>query len=124
MTKPATLGQLRESGVGDVMVGKHVGRLLSVLGGRLGAFREALAAGDETAFEAALERNTTMAEGRATGALAQRLMSFRAALARLDSDDIRDRAGLASASSRSEHQDRGEAHCAALSCTIRGQCPS
>ena len=34
--------QLRETGVGDLVVGKHVGRLVSVLGGRLGAFRDAL----------------------------------------------------------------------------------
>ena len=27
-------GQLRESGVGDLVVGKHMGRLMSVLGGR------------------------------------------------------------------------------------------
>ena len=36
-------GQLRESGVGDVVVGKKVGKLVSVLGGRLGALREARA---------------------------------------------------------------------------------
>jgi cytochrome b pre-mRNA-processing protein 3 len=32
---------LRELGISDVVVGKHVGRLVSALGGRLGAFREA-----------------------------------------------------------------------------------
>jgi cytochrome b pre-mRNA-processing protein 3 len=32
---------LREVGIGDFVVGKHVGRLVSALGGRLGAFREA-----------------------------------------------------------------------------------
>lgn len=36
-------GQLRESGVGDVIVGKHMGKMMSALGGRLGAFREGLA---------------------------------------------------------------------------------
>ncbi|MCP6606682.1 hypothetical protein NL500_31285, partial [Klebsiella pneumoniae] len=35
-------GQLRESGVGDLVVGKHIGRLMSVLGGRLGAYHAAL----------------------------------------------------------------------------------
>ncbi len=34
-------GQLREFGVGDMIVGKHIGRLMSALGGRLGAFRAA-----------------------------------------------------------------------------------
>ena len=32
-------GQLREAGVGDLMVGKHIGKLVSTLGGRLGAIR-------------------------------------------------------------------------------------
>ena len=32
-------GQLREQGVGDVVVGKHVGRLMATLGGRIGALR-------------------------------------------------------------------------------------
>ena len=36
-------GQLRESGVGDIVVGKHIGKLMATLGGRLGAYREALA---------------------------------------------------------------------------------
>ena len=30
-------GQLREFGVGDVVVGKHMGKLMSGMGGRLGA---------------------------------------------------------------------------------------
>ncbi len=32
---------LRQIGVGDYVVGKHVGRMMSALGGRLGALREA-----------------------------------------------------------------------------------
>ena len=32
---------LREVGIGDFVVGKHVGRLVGALGGRLGAFRDA-----------------------------------------------------------------------------------
>jgi cytochrome b pre-mRNA-processing protein 3 len=35
-------GQLREEGVGDVVVGKHVGRMMSALGGRIAAYRDAL----------------------------------------------------------------------------------
>jgi len=45
---------LREMGIGDHVVGKHVGRLVGALGGRLGALREARSTGD---FEAAVERN-------------------------------------------------------------------
>ena len=41
---------LRQIGVGDYVVGKHVGRMVSALGGRLAAFRE----GD---FTAAARRN-------------------------------------------------------------------
>ncbi|MGN6271067.1 MAG: ubiquinol-cytochrome C chaperone family protein [Sphingomonas sp.] len=47
-------GQLREIGIGDIVVGKHVGRMMGMLGGRLGAYREALAAGD---LAAPIERN-------------------------------------------------------------------
>lgn len=35
-------GSLRELGVGDQNVGKHVGRMVSALGGRLGAYRDSL----------------------------------------------------------------------------------
>jgi cytochrome b pre-mRNA-processing protein 3 len=47
-------GQLREIGIGDMVVGKHVGRMMGALGGRIGAYREGLKAGT---FEAALVRN-------------------------------------------------------------------
>ena len=39
-------GQLRELGIGDIVVGKHIGRMMGMLGGRLGAYRSALAEGD------------------------------------------------------------------------------
>jgi cytochrome b pre-mRNA-processing protein 3 len=48
-------GQLREIGIGDVVVGKHIGRMMSALGGRLGVYRDALATGE--GLEVALERN-------------------------------------------------------------------
>ncbi len=47
-------GSLRELGIGDPTVGKQVGKMVSALGGRLGAYREALAGGD---LAAALARN-------------------------------------------------------------------
>lgn len=81
-------GQLRESGVGDVGLGKQVGQLMSVLGGRLGALREALAAPGQAELEAALTRNVTMIEGRGTEALAQRLRVFQGKLAALDSKKL------------------------------------
>lgn len=81
-------GQLRESGVGDIVVGKHVGRLVSVLGGRLGAFRDALATEGDTALAAVLSRNVTMAEGRDTDALARRLRGFERKLAQTDNGPL------------------------------------
>jgi len=39
-------GQLRERGIGDIIVGKHIGRMMGALGGRLGALREAFTNGD------------------------------------------------------------------------------
>lgn len=47
-------GQLRQGGIGDIMVGKHIGKMMGMLGGRLAAYREALAAGD---LAPALARN-------------------------------------------------------------------
>ena len=38
-------GQLRERGIGDIVVGKHIGRMMGALGGRLGALREAFGNG-------------------------------------------------------------------------------
>ena len=81
-------GQLRETGVGDLVVGKHMGKLMAVLGGRLGAFRAGLASGDGAVFEAALERNTTMADDQSTERLARRLRGFHDKLLALDSDHL------------------------------------
>ena len=38
--------QLRKIGIGDIVVGKHIGKMMSMLGGRLGAYRDGLAGGD------------------------------------------------------------------------------
>lgn len=81
-------GQLREGGVGDVVVGKKIGKLMAVLGGRLGTLREALAVQGETELETALERNVTMLDGHGTAALAQRLRGFQHKLAALDSKKL------------------------------------
>lgn len=47
-------GQLRQLGIGDMTVGKHIGRMMSMLGGRLGAYRDGFAGGD---LGGAIERN-------------------------------------------------------------------
>ena len=69
-------GQLRESGVGDVIVGKRVGQLMSVLGGRLGAYREALAARDEGLMAEAIGRNVTLHDGTDPLLLTRRVRAF------------------------------------------------
>lgn len=38
--------QVRQIGFGDIVVGKHVGRMMGMLGGRLGAYRAAMETGD------------------------------------------------------------------------------
>ena len=80
-------GQLRESGVGDLMVGKHVGKLMSALGGRLGAFRT-LATIDDAALAQAVERNMTLVEGADPAPLAAALRTLHASLAQTSPEDI------------------------------------
>ena len=51
-------GSVRELGVGDMVVSKHIGRMTGALGGRLGAYRSALAEdAPEEALGDALLRN-------------------------------------------------------------------
>lgn len=73
-------GQLREFGVNDVVVGKRIGKLMSVLGGRLGTYRGALNAGDLDRLTAAVARNVTFREGAdepaAAAAVAGRIMKL------------------------------------------------
>jgi cytochrome b pre-mRNA-processing protein 3 len=59
-------GQLRELGIGDIVVGKHIGRMMAMLGGRLTAYREGLA-GDAATMDAALVRNLYRGEAPADG---------------------------------------------------------
>lgn len=62
--------QMRELGIGDVVVGKQVGKLMGLLGGRLGAYRDSLASADPAAFDDALVRNLYRGERPAAVALA------------------------------------------------------
>lgn len=81
-------GQLRESGVGDPTVGKHMGKLMSVLGGRLGALREALTEGDDTALVAAIERNASLGPNGGAARLAALLREFAVLLGGASAEDI------------------------------------
>lgn len=81
-------GQLRESGVGDIGVGKHIGKMMGMLGGRLGAYRDGLAARD---LGSALERNLYRAGPPAPAARAHTqdaLFAFDARLAALPTPTI------------------------------------
>jgi cytochrome b pre-mRNA-processing protein 3 len=71
-------GQLRESGVGDIVVGKHIGKLMASLGGRLGAYRDGLAG--KAPMADAVRRNVTLGEGARPHALAESLQAFAARL--------------------------------------------
>ncbi|UVI39463.1 ubiquinol-cytochrome C chaperone family protein [Qipengyuania spongiae] len=73
-------GQLRQSGVGDLVVGKKIGKLMGTLGGRIGAYRQGLAGGRAALAEAA-RRNVTMADETRADALAERFESLAARLA-------------------------------------------
>lgn len=59
-------GQLREIGIGDIVVGKHMGRMMGMVGGRLGAYRAGLAG---EGLRAALVRNVYRGQAPADAAL-------------------------------------------------------
>lgn len=85
-------GQLRQSGLGDLVVGKHVGRLMGTLGGRLGALREALSQtgepqGDE-ALAQVIARNVTLVDGGDAAKLVPAVRTLANALAAISSDDL------------------------------------
>ncbi|MGQ0660349.1 ubiquinol-cytochrome C chaperone family protein [Sphingosinicella sp.] len=79
---------LRQIGIGDYVVGKHVGRMMGALGGRLAALREA---GDRAALTAVVERNIFRGEAPSPEALAlvsARLDAFRTELAAKPLDQV------------------------------------
>lgn len=77
-------GQLRESGVGDLMVGKQIGKLMSVLGGRLGAYRTAFAEGSDASLAGAIERNMSLNEGAQASALVPLIRQLQADIAAME----------------------------------------
>ncbi len=80
-------GQLRQTGVGDLMVGKQIGKLMATLGGRMGAFRAALADGGETLAQA-VHRNITLADESRADAAASRLRQLADRLAATGSEAL------------------------------------
>ena len=80
-------GQLRESGIGDLVVGKHIGRLMGTLGGRLGALREALPMGDAAVADV-LARNVTLIEGAKPIRVAVAARALQVTLAATSAEDL------------------------------------
>ncbi|MCT2399873.1 ubiquinol-cytochrome C chaperone family protein [Novosphingobium mangrovi (ex Huang et al. 2023)] len=80
-------GQLRQSGVGDLVVGKRMGKLMSVLGGRIAALKEALGR-DEAALAAVLERNVTLIEGADKARLAGEVRRLHDQIDALSGEDL------------------------------------
>ena len=75
-------GQIRQLGIGDMVVGKHVKRMMAALGGRVGAYRESI--GDSEKLVRALERNLYRGQetdSAAVNFVAKHLQSFHTALA-------------------------------------------
>lgn len=81
-------GQLREEGVGDLMVGKHIGKLVSALGGRISAYREGLDSDDPALLEQAVERNVTLLDGASPAPVAERMRALWADLRATPMDDL------------------------------------
>jgi len=72
-------GELRQMGIGDLMVGKHVGRMMGALGGRLTAYRGAFDGQSDLAD--AVRRNMFRDEGADANSVAfveERLRGLRA----------------------------------------------
>jgi cytochrome b pre-mRNA-processing protein 3 len=83
-------GTLRQLGIGDVVVGKHVGKMMGALGGRLGSFRAAL--GGEGDFEAAVRRNVFRNEPpseASVAAVGRRLRDFSEGLGETSLEQLR-----------------------------------
>jgi cytochrome b pre-mRNA-processing protein 3 len=81
--------QLRQQGIGDVVIGKHIGRMMSALGGRTGAYRTGLSEGGDLA--GALVRNVYRGVAPAPNALAfsvARIEALHAALADVPADAV------------------------------------
>lgn len=80
-------GQLREQGVGDPVMGKHIGKLMSTLGGRIGAVRTGLRE-DRGTLGDALRRNVRFADDSKADALAAQLVALFERLERSDAEAL------------------------------------
>ena len=79
------LGIARTIPLGDLVVGKRIGKLMSALGGRIEACRAGLAATDDRVLADAVERNVTLGEQGEPVWIAAELRRLAGALAAADS---------------------------------------
>ena len=68
-------GQLRETGLGDPTLGKKIGKLMEAVGGRIGAYRHALADGPDAVTEA-VRRNVTLTSEDCASSMATALTAL------------------------------------------------
>ena len=82
-------GQLREVGVGDMIVGKHIGKIMGSVGGKITAFRDALACKDK--LDDAIARNLYRGEAVEISAavhVRQGLLTIEQALSEIAPNDL------------------------------------
>ncbi len=82
-------GSIRQLGIGDLVVGKHMGKLMAALGGRLSAFRAEIE--EDGDFTGAVTRNIFRASppsDAAIGFVSSRLKIFHRDLEAVPADDI------------------------------------
>ena len=79
-------GQLRQRGIGDLVVGKHIGRMMGQVGGRLAAYRDGLTPGGDLA--GAIDRNIFRSVAVPAAARGHVERGMRARAAGLDARDL------------------------------------
>ena len=82
-------GTLRQLGIGDIIVGKHVGKIMGALGGRLGAFRDGFSgkADPAEAVRRNIFRNDPPSDA-AVDFVSGRLAALHAGLAAIPTSDV------------------------------------
>lgn len=79
-------GQMRNAGVGDLVVGKHMGKLMGALGGRLGVLRDWQENGGD--LPELVARNLTLREGADPAPVADRLAALSQQIMQSDSSAL------------------------------------
>ena len=82
-------GQLREVGIGDMIVGKHIGKIMGAVGGRITAFREAFT--DTGQLDEVITRNIyrgSAIDKEAIAHVKQGLTAIAQALSRVSADEL------------------------------------